>query len=175
MTDWTPPTHVAPNDDLDSGKFNAETVDNLLHLHTAKALRLTRVAATIAVPDQTWVSVNWNTVLHQTGGTWWANGTYPERITPTLPGVYAVNVTILFPPDGSGVRAVRLQKNGVASVMQDTRPGVASNTHSVGLSATVELDGVGDYINVHVWQNSGSTLVVPINTSNSIDVYRIGA
>lgn len=43
---WTPPTHIVAGSDLDSAKFNEETVDDLLHIYESGAARAWASGAT---------------------------------------------------------------------------------------------------------------------------------
>lgn len=171
MTIWTPPTHVAPNDELDSAKFNAETVDNLSYLKAAKVGRFGKLAG-LTVADETFVAFGWDFAVFETENMW-AVSPYPERIAPPIPGFWMVNVRIQWPP-GTGVRAVRLQTNGVDLINQDTRSALA-NTSNSSLTAVVEMDGVGDYFNFHVWQSSGGSVSMPSSSKHALDVVYLGA
>ena len=166
MTIWTPPTHVAPNDELDSAKFNAETVDNLSYLKAAKLGRFGKLAG-LTVPDTTWVAFGWDFAVHETAEMW-AVSPYPERIAPPIPGFWVINVRISWPA-GTGVRAVRLQQNGTTLIAQDNREALVTTSYTQ-LMGVVEMDGVGDYFNLHVWQNSGADVTIPALSTHSIDV-----
>jgi hypothetical protein len=168
---WTEPTHVAPGDELDHAKFNAETVDNLKHLHVAKVGRFGRLAA-LTVPDTTWTEFTWDFAVFETIQMW-NREPYPVRISPSLAGFWMVAVRVQWPA-GSGTRSVRLQRNGVDLASQDTRPALA-NTSNTSLSAVVEMDGLGDYFNFHVWQDSAGSVSIGSGLNHSLDVIYQGA
>ncbi len=171
MTDWTEPSHVTPNTEIESDVHNAEVIDNLKHLHEAKVGRFGRVSE-LEVPDGTFVSFGWDFAVFESVEMW-AVTPYPERITPPLAGFWMVNVRVQWPP-GTGTRAVRLQKNGVTLINQDTRSALA-NTSNTSFSAVVEMDGLGDYFNFHVWQASGGTVTIPAVSNHALDVVYLGA
>ena len=154
---WTPPTHVAANGRSDSDKFNTETVDNLTHLHGQVATQWGQLAA-IEVPDVTWVSVPWGFTVEDTGHTDVVDG-YPERVAPLLPGYWWLNVRIQWPA-GTGNRAVRIQKNGTGALGQATRSALVTACYT-SVTTLAQCNGTTDFLNVHVWQNSGATVTIP--------------
>lgn len=171
IPDYTTPTHVVANSQLDSDKFNAETVDNIGFLSAAKVGRLGMVAG-LVVPDNTWVSVEWDFAAYETVPMW-AVSPYPERVAPSVAGLWQVNCRIQWPAATASI-AVRLQLNGVTLLDQDTRTALPGHTSNTSLGTIAEVDGIGDYVNVHVWQDSGGSITIPGLGHHFLDLVWLG-
>ena len=172
MTDptWTTPTHVIAHGASDSAKFNAETVDNLLYLHAAKAGRFT--AGPGAANKLTWTSIQWDTALLETPNMW-ASSPYPERICPGIGGLWLVTLALSWPA-GDYVGRIRLQKNGTDQVDSATVQVLGGYSTSSSLTALVELDGEGDYINAHLYHDH-DPLVLFSDDRARLDIAYLGS
>jgi len=169
---WTPPTHVENNTPIDSEKHNAEVVDNIDFLHAAKIGTLGRTG-NLAVPTGTFVPVDWNFAASESIQMW-SPSPYPERITPSVGGRWLVTVNIAWPPAaGGGAHTVRMQQQGVTTVGEGKIIGNSSYTLYTAFTAQVTLDGIGQYINFHVHQDSGSTIT--LNGGHRLDLTWLGA
>ena len=157
MTDWTTPTHVVNGTDLDAVKFNTETVDNLAFLHEAKAGIMSR-GASLTVAPLTWTSILWDTAFIETIPMW-AASPYPERICPGLAGLWLATVAVEWPA-GTDVVRTRLQRNGVDQIAADTREQLSGYSIRTAMTCQALLDGVGNYLNVHVYHNGASPITL---------------
>ncbi len=177
MTDWTPPTHVVSGASIDSAKHNAETVDNIKHLHEAKLTRLARFEGT-TIPNNANYGIAWDFEAHDTMGSWQAVPN-PERIYPNPAGFYRVSFSFTFPAAaGGGIGGVALQlwqDSTFKTVTQATGLLSATRSTSRNVSAIVEMDGVGDYLFATVYQDSGSLMNTTAGSPNSFDLEWIGA
>jgi hypothetical protein len=80
------------------------------------------------------------------------------RFTAPVAGYYLINMAIFFGAPSTGERIVRLTKNGSNSKYgADTINGSATITHG---SWIVYMNGTTDYIEVHAYQNSGSSISI---------------
>lgn len=169
-TEWTEPVDLVDGDVSDVDAFNAQVNGNLRHLHYAKAGTFGLTGA-VVIPNETFVSLEWNFAELETVSLWSASP-YPERITPSVGGLWLFTVRVQWPPTGGGAVSVRMQQQGVVTVGQDTRVGSTFTTYST-FSSIVEIDGAGDYVNFHAWQSTGND--VTINGGHRLDCVYLGA
>lgn len=176
MTDWTPPTHVAPGASIESAKHNVEVVDNLKHLREAKVALLARFAETTLQSGASF-GISWDYEAFDTMGAW-SPVPNPERIYPRPAGFYRVSTQFQFPGNGTGIRQVIVNKIGTGeSVVVARATSAPSPTHSITVSASciVEMNGTTDYLYIEAYQNSGGPLTTPPLAQNIIDLEWIGA
>lgn len=107
-----------------------------------------------------WVPVAFPTEVKDT-----ANGhstiSNNSRYTAQVAGSYEVEGGVRFASNSSGSRGCRIAKNGVAIGSSDNlQPTTPSGQCGVS-SKQVQVDlGVGDYVEVECWNNSGSNIAV---------------
>lgn len=147
--DGDTPTH----DELNGLKDHAGNhVEQLLTV-------LTRNTLIQQVSTNTMTAVSWQAAVNNRNGLGWTVGS-PTRLTvpPGGAGVWSVNAGLqLEATSNTGFRQVQLTKNGNIGIPGLAVPG-STAVYGV-LSVTWELDlVVGDYLEVHVWQNSGVTI-----------------
>ena len=167
-TQWTEPVDVRQYEKSDADKFNREVHGNLRHLYLAKAATFGRTGA-LVVPQGQFVSVDWNFRPLETVRMW--DESFPERIVPPVGGVWLFTARIKWPA-GTGARAVRMQQNGVVTIGQDTRMASAYTVYSA-FSAIAVLDGMGDYVNFHIWQDGEPS--VTVDGGHRLDAVWLGA
>lgn len=171
MPDFTPPTYVAPATPIDSEKHNTEVVDNISFLHYAKAGTFGR-SSNLVVPSGSFTSLAWDFATLETVEMW-SPSPHPERITPSVGGLWLFTVRIQWPPSAGGARSVRMQQQGVTPIGQDTRLASSSYTLYSTFSAIALLDGIGQFVNFHAWQDSGSD--VTLTGGHRLDAVYLGA
>lgn len=169
MAVWTEPTDVAANSVSDSDKFNTETVENLRYLHSAKAGTFGRTGA-LLVPNGVLTDVDWNFAVQETVPMWDVG--FPERINPSVPGIWLFTVRLQFPLSAALAISVKMLQGGI-TVGQSTVPGLTTHTSHVGFSAQVLLDGAGDYVTFQAWQ-SGEAAGVTLNGGHRLDCTWLG-
>lgn len=171
---WTTPRTWVPDEVVTAAQLNAHVRDNLIDMRTAKFGLFGRLAS-LTVNTSSWTSLAWDFAVEQ-NPTMWASSPYPERIAPSLAGIWHIGVLVRWEAlAGSGTRAVRVQKNGVALLAQDRRPIVSGTTQYTYASCVTRLNAAGDYCNVHVWQDSGSTDTLAASQDRNITLTWMGA
>ena len=80
-----------------------------------------------------------------------------SRLTAPVAGLYMVTGSVGFSADAGGKREVYLYKNGVLVQTESSFPLANSNATYVGISTLLAMVA-GDYVELEVYQGSGSTL-----------------
>lgn len=120
--------------------------------------------AAISIPTTTITALTFNSeryddaLFHDTS----AN---TSRLTAPLDGRYSIGCSIRFADNSTGQRVVRITVNGtdVIAIDRDNYPyGIAQFTFN-----TVYELSAGDYVEVEVYQNSGSALNIDVASNNS--------
>lgn len=112
-----------------------------------------------AIATSTWTSINLDEEKFDRGGLH-DTSTNNTRITITVPGRYYIHGAVQFEPNATGLRFVRLIKNGDTSnpfCSQGPLPGDGTLATRVQVCALESL-AAGDYIEMQAWQNSGGNL-----------------
>lgn len=91
--------------------------------------------------------------------------TNTSRYTAQTAGLYLAGGSVCFATNATGARACQIFKNGAA--VEGAANQAAGNSANGGSSFTVTLVqlAVGDYIELAVWQTSGSALSTQAGTS----------
>lgn len=90
----------------------------------------------------------------------WHDGTTnPDRITPTVQGIYRANVTVSFTANASGNRVCSISKSGSAIASNGQAPGLGSQIECTTL---VYMNGSTDYLVFQTVQDSGSSLTAAV-------------
>ncbi|MBA7695185.1 hypothetical protein ES703_103807 [subsurface metagenome] len=82
--------------------------------------------------------------------------TNPERITIRTAGIYLITFHCSFTVNADGYRRAYIKRNGF-TIGQDRREGSAILTTSL-LATTIQQLIRGDYLRIHIYQNSGIEL-----------------
>lgn len=88
-----------------------------------------------------------------------------SRMTIVTPGRYRCTGSVGIAANATGVRTLRLQKNGVTTIAAVRQAGTAAATQYMQITEDI-LCVTGDYIELTIEQNSGGSLAL----SNSSDV-----
>ena len=130
--------------------------------------------ATNALTALTWETENWDTnAFHSTS-------TNTSRITipAGLGGLYQVNAMVSFSSgSATGTRDIYLGLNGSSYYSSARIAGNATHELTLNVSSVMQLVA-GDYVEIFVYQNSGSSTTVPVNSGgygNSFSVGFLGA
>lgn len=114
------------------------------------------------VTTSTVTPISWNFVEAETDDMW--NSAQPTRIKPSTPGWYVGTTGMSFDSNSTGYREMLVRKNGTTSetllrVKISAFPGGQTSV-ARGNVFLEQFNGTTDYIEVNVWQNSGSTLAI---------------
>lgn len=151
---WTPPKTWTPAETLSASDLNTYLGDNLRFLKDPPSCRLYRdtglslsTGSFTAIP---WTQERWdNDGLHSVS-------TNPERVTIQEPGRYWLGAHVWFDFTGGNATALMFVVNGTREIARHLH-GVAS-IHAQQLTIATEWSfSAGDYVEVHAFQDSGST------------------
>jgi len=96
-----------------------------------------------------------------------------SRIVATIAGRYTITASVSFTSNATGTRHVYFNKNGSSvEIGSEIRPAVNGFATRMTATATVDL-AANDYLEVGVYQTSGSTLTIESAYTNS-SVFKIG-
>lgn len=129
-------------------------------VRTALALGGARVYSSVSVTvnDVTATAVPFNAELFD-DSEYHSTSSNTSRMTIPATGRYLIGGQFLFNSDATGFRQVSLRVNGATYIVIDIRP-AASGSETVGEAVTVYELTVGDYVEVIVYQDSGSNMSV---------------
>ena len=100
-------------------------------------------------------------VTHSNSGTA-GTSTDPKRLTIATAGVYLITGNVQFDNAGTGVRALYIRKNGSTTVAQGMVASPSSSSPAYVTATTIENLSAGDYLELGVYQTSGSALNVDV-------------
>lgn len=157
--------------------WNTELYDTLNFLLNPPMVKLYASVAQ-AQASGSWVIITWDFEEVDTDNMH-SSTVNPTRIIPKTAGWYKGWVTgswvnLNTSADTTGRRLVGVGKNtttpGTVFIRRDSRPGLASGQNTIlkGLKFSTYFNGTTDYINVHTFQDSGSS----VNTDVSLPEYR---
>jgi hypothetical protein len=121
-----------------------------------------------SIANATWVPVDWDTETIDGQGMH-STSSNIERITPNGAGWYAVNASVAFTANATGVRGVRLIKNGGTVPGGDAlAPAFAGLDAAINNTCIMYL-AAGDNVRVEAYQSSGGALnVLRVNSQFSV-------
>jgi len=98
-----------------------------------------------------------------------------NKLTCNASGVYLITVGVELTANGTGVRAILTYLNGSTMIDRQQTNGNASITADLSTSTIYKLNK-GDYIDVRIYQNSGTTLTINAipNQSPEVSIQKIG-
>ncbi len=154
---------------------NSQVRDAVTFAFTAKSCRATSAAAT-SIANTTWTSLTFTSESFDTDG-WHSTSTNTDRITPNLPGIYRVEVSAAFAVNATGMRGLRIMKNGSTEVGGVQRAASPAGTMSLMYAATtINANGSTDYFVAQAYQGSGGALALETSaTATTFIVTWIGA
>ena len=86
----------------------------------------------------------------------WAIGS-PTRITLTTIGIYLVTGVVTFGPSATGLRSIRINKNGSSAAYGNLVPGNAAINY-LNVCGVIEATAVTDYVELAAYQDTGGNL-----------------
>lgn len=117
------------------------------------------------IPDTTWTSLSFSAleIDSKPGGltAHWVVGT-PTRVFCRWTGIYYIQASCLWAADGTGIRFIRLLKNG-AEIIRSTENNLTATWLPMSNAATILSLAAGDYIEAQVYQSSGASLQVVVS------------
>jgi hypothetical protein len=128
-----------------------------------------------SVSNDTFTAITWNQEDFDTSG-FHSTSSNTSRITipADKAGKYQVNAFIQFDDSATGQREFNIYKNGTSVKRTATTPG--SNTFPSGIIPVILDLAVSDYIEVYVYQSSGSTKTLATSgASGHFSVSYLGA
>jgi hypothetical protein len=134
---------------------------------------LTRLGEVVSVPSDLFPNkiVPWSATIVDNSGGCFDYGTNTRMTVPANVSRVRVSAGLTFSSNGSGIRQVSIKKNG-ATVTSQSQPGLGFNAFS--LTTPVVNVIAGDYFEVMVYQNSGSTLTLNLNDGDFFNLEIIG-
>jgi hypothetical protein len=135
-------------------------------------------STTQSIPNNSIVAVKFDTESFDTAG--FHDGAQPARLTAPTAGIYQVEAYVAFNASTVGFRDLKLAVNSsTANPIAELLVNPESTTGLSALSASglVKL-AVGDYVQVHVYQNSGGSLLLlgpGNNAAPRFSMYRVGS
>ena len=78
-------------------------------------------------------------------------------------GYFQLNVMILTDPSSAARAVIDIRKNGSSTLLQN-EDGKVSNSGNFSTINGILYLTAGDYIEVRLWQNSGTTMVIAANS-----------
>jgi hypothetical protein len=106
------------------------------------------------ISNITWTKVVINTEQFDTANCFDPTTNY--RFTPNVAGYYQIQGSVYLQGGASGQFSARVYKNGTAFVIGNFTPASGSDIGGF-VSGLVYMNGTTDYVELYVFQNSGST------------------
>ena len=149
--------------EIDSG-VTLEIIPIITELSPMVTCQL-RKSASQSIPDSTYTTLSWNTETFDDYNMHILED--DDRIYVPFTGDYLINVRINWLDNGTGIRLIRINRNGSELHHEQTyRP--VTYSHATSTQCRVRLNA-GDFLQVAVWQNSTITLSVNDDLSDSRD------
>lgn len=138
--------------------------DMMTWLMNPPFLRLRKITSQ-SIPNTTHTAVSWDLVEVETVNMWDASA--PTRIKPSVPGWYIGTCGYSFTGSATGYREMNLAKNGTQGTLRVNADGYTSGgltNVSRGNIFLEQFNGTTDYIEMQLWQNTGASLTVLVDT-----------
>lgn len=119
--------------------------------------------STFSLPNNTLTALPFTDVLD--GSSELFSVGLPTRLTVAATGYYRVTAGVVFTTSATGYRRIAIRKNGTPPV---GFPAIATGAADGGINSTLSLASrevrlvAGDYIELHVAQNSGAAMTLPV-------------
>lgn len=135
------------------------------------AARAKRVTSTVSVPNNTVTAVALNDTVYETSAAMHDPVTNSNRVTVPVDGLYDVQASALWSGNGNDFRWTTIRVNG-SNYSQDVRPPPGASTFQQMVSALAVPLNAGDYVDMTVYHQAGSTLTVAADARTFLTVYR---
>lgn len=152
-------------EDLLASDMQTRVEEVLRFAYNPPMVRLRRTAAG-TIPNNASTPVQWDTVEIEVTNMWDASD--PSKITPSVPGWYVGSCGWSFQGNTTGARMMTVHKNGntgdaVIRAMNTAYANAAWNQVARGNVFLEYFNGTTDYIQMYLFQNSGSTLSLQVS------------
>lgn len=155
MATWPGTKTITVNDPALASDWNSFVRDAFLFLYNPPAVRAYN-SSSISIPHNTETALTFDAERYDTD-TMHSSSTNPGRLTCNTEGKYFVKFGGAFTTNGTGVRQIKLRKNGTINIDLASFNAVAAHFTWFGASTDVQLS-VGDYVEAVVFQTSGGAL-----------------
>lgn len=112
-----------------------------------QSLTVSGAGQTVLWPTETIDDLNWHSTSSNT-----------SRVTPTLPGRYLCNFSVMFAASATGERRAYVLKNGSSNHIFNRGQNQGANSMSLNVTGLVICNGSTDYIETQAFQSSGGAL-----------------
>ena len=110
------------------------------------------------ITDSSATAISFDGSMYNNGPVW-SGSTNPSRITANVDGVYNLTGQALFVANATGYRDLYILLNGTYTIVQARQAGDGTNGNFLNVATMYHLSA-GDYVELFVYQNSGSSLGV---------------
>lgn len=136
---------------------------------------IVRINAVQSIPNATFTKISFTNVNNTSAPEYW-NIANPTRLVAPRGGIYDIKCAITFALNATGVRQVRLLLNGTPVTAPQTLTTLGATTGSETVLNCVFpsiLIGIGSYVEIEVYQNSGSNVDVAVNSWAQINWVKV--
>lgn len=114
-------------------------------------------SATQSISNNSWTALTYDTEGADDFSMF--STSYPSRVVLPGAGVYLVSAYVSFATNTTGTRGMGIRFNGSSWMALDTRPAVTTAGPTfMTIQGVVPYVNSGDYIEIHVYQDSGGSL-----------------
>jgi hypothetical protein len=128
--------------------------------------------ANIVLPNATWTAITCNSERFDTDA---FHDTATNNSRLTIPvgkdGYYTIGAHVWISGSTLGVRGLMIQLNGSTSIAAIQVPATGGGSSTALSISTFYMLSAGDYVEVFVWQNSGSAITLNTDNASSPEVY----
>ena len=121
--------------------------------------------ANLSIANNTVTALTMNSERSDTDGMH-STSVNTSRLTCVTPGTYIITGNAAFASNATGIRVLSIRANGTTDLAKVDSDAVATDVTVLSVSKVVTL-GVGEYVELTVYQNSGGNLNVQANTNYS--------
>jgi hypothetical protein len=160
--------------------MNEQIRDNWLATHGTLGYIGARVynSANLSIPTGANTALTFNSERQDSdpAGAIHDTGSNTSRLTCKTPGVYAIWANVQFAANATGQRNAQIVLNGATAIGLALDPSATASQDSYLIVSTPYLLAANDYVEVHVFQNSGGNLnvIASGNVSPEFAMFKIG-
>ena len=116
-----------------------------------------------SIPNATWTALAFDTEPIDSDATHSGSG---SRITPLTPTWWQFECDVAFASNATGVRGIRLVKNGTILYGRVFLPPATGFSTGLHYSTEIDVNGTTDYVEVQAYQSSGGALLTGGSTED---------
>jgi len=126
----------------------------------------------LTIASDSYTTIDWTNDVYGTGGI------HSQTVNPSdfvLPvGIFLISVSVSFNFAAAGRRGVRLTFAGAPTANGTKLDGVSPNgITTVMVTHIARIVTAGTVMRVQAFQDSGSPLILPMNSNNAVDIYQL--